>query len=188
MVCVWCNQNSHIIHLSQGLWQLFAHVKYQLIFCDHTEGIIKTRVSVRSVRFEVRHSLHASAPCKRARVIVNFLLSVSGMTSRKSFRRSRAAGARRACATAVKRRQRKKERNIFLWMWLRYGRISSRHVMACKIAAVITTGYQPDAVKKHIIMTQQSHLFWVDTFYSVACGEYPPTVIIRALLVRLGLV
>lgn len=30
MMCVWYNQNSHIIHLSQGYLKLFAHVKYQL--------------------------------------------------------------------------------------------------------------------------------------------------------------
>lgn len=62
--------------------------------------------------------------------------------------------------------------------------------MACKIAAVIATGYQPDAVQKYIT-AQQSHLFWVDIFYSVTLGENPPLQYktpVRASYVQCGLI
>lgn len=124
---------------------------------------------------QVWGSTQSACKCalQRARVIVNFLLSVSGMTSRKPFRRSGAAGARRACATTVKRRQRKKERNIFLWMWLLYGKISSRHVMAWKIAAVITTGYQPHAVKKNTLSWLNSRICFGWILFTVCVWGIP---------------
>lgn len=95
------------------------------------------------------------------------------MTSRKPFRRSGDAGATRACATTVKRRQRKKERNIFAWMWLRYGRISLRHVMACKIAAVIKTGYQPDAVEKNTLSWLNSRICFGWILFTVCLWGIP---------------
>lgn len=149
---------------------------HQLFFCDLTKRRNKnTRLSPVN---QVWGSTQSTCKCalQRARIIVNFLLSVSGMISRKPFRRSGAACARRACAATVKRRQRKKERNIFLWMWLRYGRISSRHVVACKIAAVTTTGYQPGTVEK--CHYYDSTVASVLGGYFLQCmWEFPPTVI-----------